>query len=76
MPAAMTAMQWDRGDSSNGKGGGQDSVFTEQNGRQGIRNKEHQAMQKQVECMQWRGFKEGTSTNGNATPSRQGCLAR
>jgi hypothetical protein len=52
MPAVMTALQWDRDDPGNGKGGGQDGVFTEQNGRQGIRNKERQATQKQVERMQ------------------------
>jgi hypothetical protein len=52
MLAAMTALQWDRGDPSNGRGGGQDGVFTEQNGRHEIRNKEHQATQKQVEHMQ------------------------
>ncbi len=46
MLAAMTASECDRGDPSGGKGGGQDGLFTEQNGRQKIRIKEHQATQK------------------------------
>ncbi len=45
----------------------------EKNGRQRIRNKEHQATQKQVECMQQRGSKGRPSTTRNATLSRQGC---
>jgi hypothetical protein len=53
MPAAMKELQWDIVDPSNGKGGEQDGVLIEQrNGRQGIRNKEHQATQKQVERIQ------------------------
>jgi hypothetical protein len=50
--AAMTALQRNRGDSGNGKGGRRDGMFTEKNGRQRISNKEHLATQKQVERMQ------------------------